>query len=738
MKRAPILAIWKRMLMVWIVPWIVYSFLLLGGYIPLWSGLFLPFMVAFVYSRYTYSSFTVPKSSLMVIYMFSLYLGLTKYLISYGISRIMLPLYPVVVILVILLLGYRGIRSWLSYMGTTERALGASTYALGILYGLWVYFLLFYNIVSFRFLMIVFVAYALFIYGIYLLQWSGKALQLRLENISFHPGTYLGTIGNPLTFNLNLLLASLIGTIGLYNLVSNRLIVWLFSLVTMMLTVYNTKRSVIVGAIAYLILLPMLIIKDIYFSMWLVLIYYLVLIGIVYWFMISDHPLPRRIRAALFAIVFSRRLDRSNIHPQIKYFAISTATTRFWLVISGIRTWLKSPLWGFGFEYVRRYLMEHRAVQTYYAEHTKGYDRSHNMYVDVLIEGGVIWFLSLLVINIPIIYSLWKFPAAFLMCVVIAIILLFLFWDIVFIMSYGYIIGWAYYFVKSPVLSIPFTVVVIVDTFMFLTAILALFRHISDMYKGYARSLVTSDLELAREQVDVALAICPYQDHHIVWRIEIIVKLIQLLESRKSSPVYAGKLASSIIEYENHIKITNYPDVFMAYVGYAYGVLHRLGCEECLEKAIFFFTNALKLNSFNESVVMSYANFLGNIGRWDSTCEVLESFIFSKYTSDPLGFVENMKQVFLEYQRNYLKYVYHKDIDEKFDIDSHLKNRIAWQAGRISPNIIKMYIFCLIETRRFTDAKLWLHFYEKMYKDADPAFIDEMFLKIKLSQLRNL
>ncbi|GEM_PF-3379083 len=738
MNRTAILAIWKKLILVWILPWVVYTSLLTLGVIPLWTGLFLPFLITIVYSRYTFSSFSLPKYFVTSLYMLSLYLGITIYFLESRHSQLPVPWPVIIAIVVVVLLAFRGIRSWITYMGTGERVLGATTYIYALLFGLWIYWLLLYKLVSIRMFMLVVLAYFIFHFAIYVLQISGKGFQLKLEKLKYRPGTYLGTIGNPLTFNLNLLMASLLGVWALYYLKTSLWFIWLIATVSVLSVLYNTKRSVIVGAIVYFLFLPIFLCLDFQFSWYWVFIYY-ILLGLFSWLVLNGKgPLSRRIRGNLFPLFYARHLRQLGIHPQIKFFTLSTATTRLYLALSGLKTWLKSPLWGFGFEYVRRYLIENRAIETYYAEHTKGYDRSHNMYVDILIEGGVVWFALLVYLLYPVFKHLFSYPATLLLGITIGVILMFLFWDITFVVSMGYLFGPVWIF-ESKAYLVPVWALYIVNAVMLLIVTITLFRYVADMYKGLARAVIPRGLDMAREEADKSLAICPFPDHNVVWRTEVVVKYIQVLDAQGTAPALAAKLATSITEYENHIKITNYPDSFLAYLGYAYGTLYRLGCKECLDKAIFYFEKSMELNPFNEATISAYANFAGNIKDWDRTCRILETIIHAKYSNDPDVFAEQMKEVFYDAVRAHRKYVLKIDeMPEDFDIDAHAMGRISWQPGRISPNLIKMYIFCLIEKQRYDEAKKWLRFYENFYKDADPAFVDEMFLKIKLGQLRNI
>ena len=738
MNKTAVLAIWKKMLLVWILPWIVYTALLVMRIIPLWTGLFLPYLIAITYSRYTYSSFSLPKYFVTTLYIFSLYVGMTAYLWGNRVESVLVPWAVVIGVVVIVMLAFRGIRSWLSYMGTEERVLGATTYLYAILFGLWIYWLLSYKLISQKDFMYIVLFYALLHFLIYLLQVSGKGFQLKLENLKFHPGTYLGTIGNPLTFNLNLFMASLLAVWALYNLNVPLWVIWSVATVLVLSILYNTKRSVIIGVLVYALLLPVFLFLDFHFAWYWILIYYgfLVIVG---WIILNGKgTISRRIRGSIFPLLYARRLKKIDVHPQIKFFAISTATTRWYLALSGLRTWLKSPLWGFGFEYVRRYLIEHRAIETYYAEHTKGYDRSHNMYVDILIEGGIIWLALLAYLMYPVGQNFMSYPAVALIALVIMSVLLFLFWDITFVISMGYLWG-VVWTTHTSVYNMPLWAVNVVDAILLLIVLLTLFRYVADMYKGLARAIIPRGLDMAREEADRSLAICPFPDHNIVWRSEVVVKYIQVLDAKGSSPALAAKLATSITEYEDHIRITNYPDSFLAYLGYAYGTLYRLGCKECLEKALYYFEQSMELNPFNEATISTYANFAGNIKDWDRACRILETIIHAKYSEDPDTFAEHMKDVFYDAVKTSRQFVLKTDdMPEDFDIDGHAKGRLSWQAGRVSPNLMKMYIFCLVQQGRHAEAKKWLRFYENYYKDADPAFVDEMFLKIKLGQLRNI
>ncbi len=738
MNKAATYAIWKKLILFWLLPWFLYTILLSSGIIPLWFGMISPFLVATVYSRYTASSFTIPKFLAMILYTLSGWFALLGWMLENKVGYLNIPVPAIGFLVIIFLLSFRGVRSWISYMGSTERALGGITYMYAALYGLWLFLLLRYKIISTDLLFGMMLFYSLYHWAVYILQISGLAFRIELKDQRHRPGSFIGTIGNPLTLNINILFATFLGALSLQLLFHIAWLPWIYSIIGLLLALYNTKRSVIVGGAVYVLLFPVFLWMFYSLPWYLVFLYYLLVVGSFYILLKGNFSLSQRMRGTLFPLFYAWELKNMPIHPQIKYFAISTTTTRLYLIKSGIKTWLRSPIWGFGFEYVRRYLMEHRAVETYYAEHKKGYDRSHNMYVDLLIEGGLIGFITFAVL----LYFIGQFatfsPAALLMWIVTLSVLFFAFWDIVFVYGLSLPVGILLYNFSFPSYQVPVHVLGFLLMLMVVVLILALFRHVSDMFKGFSRANIVKSLDDAKEGAEVALAIMPYQDENVVWWMEIAVKYLQALEASGKSPAVAGRLAARVIEYADHIKVTNYPDTFLAYIGYAYGILHRLGCQECLEKALFYFEKSMEINPFNETTISTYANFLGNIGQWDKTCNVLEKLIHTKYTEDPFKFLENLKEVIYDSSVKGWKFVRKEDLPETFDIDNAVKGRISWQSGRISPSLIKMYIYCLVEKKDYDKAKMWLKFYEALYKDADPAYIDEMFLKIKLGQLRNI
>ena len=738
MNKAATYGIWKKLVVFWLLPWFLYTILLVSGMVPLWIGVLAPFLVATVYSRYTASSFTVPKFLAMILYTISGWFAILSWLLEKGGQYVDVPIPILGFILIVILLSFRGIRSWLSYMGSTERALGGITYIFAALYGMWIYILLRYKLMSLQLLLWIILIYSLYHLIIYILQISGIAFRMELKDQRLRPGSFIGTIGNPLTLNINILFATFLGVLALDLLFHIPWLSWLYSILGLLLVLYNTKRSVIVGAAVYVFLFPIFLWFFYSLPWYLVILYYLAIAGGFYVLLQGNFSLSQRIRGTIFPLLYAWNLKKVNIHPQVKYFAIATTTTRLYLIISGIKTWLRSPIWGFGFEYVRRYLMEYRAVETYYAEHRKGYDRSHNMYVDLLIEGGLVG----LPVFFILLYMIGRYsavsPPALLIWIVILSVLFFAFWDIVFIYGLSFPIAMVLYAYSFPVYEVPLSGIVFLLVLMVFVLIFSIFRHVSDMFNGFSRANIVKSLDDAKEGAEVALAIMPYQDENVVWWMEVVVKYLQALEASGRSPAVAGRLAARLVEYVDHIKITNYPDTFLAYIGYAYGILHRLGCQECLEKALFYFDKAMEINPFNEATVSAYANFLGNIGQWDKTCEILEKLIYTKYTPEPFQFLEQLKEVIYDYSVKMWQFVKRDELPETFDIDSAVKGRISWQAGRISPNLMKMYIYCLVEKKDYDRAKEWLRFYEALYKDADPAYIDEMFLKIKLGQLRNI
>ena len=217
---------------------------------------------------------------------------------------------------------------------------------------------------------------------------------------------------------------------------------------------------------------------------------------------------------------------------------------------------------------------------------------------------------------------------------------------------------------------------------------------------------------------------------------KIIIKYIQVIETKKTSLNELVRLSTRVVEHKDHIDITNYPDTLLGIIAYAYGILHILGCKECLDKAIDLFERAIDINPFNETVIVLYAKLMGNLGRWDDAINILEKIIIPKYTREPLKFVEELKEAMTDALSYREKFVGVKN--KITDIDEYVKDVLAARSSRISSDILKMYIYALIQQKRLDDAKGWLTLYESLYKDADLAFIDEMFLKVKLGQLRNI
>lgn len=734
------LLIWKHFLVVWLLPWIMYTALLVLRLVPLWSGLFLPFLVALVYSRYTHSAFSLPKYTLVSLYIFSLYAGISTEFFRYNLSSVDVPIIAILVIIVIVALAFRGRRSWISYFGTDERVLGAMTYIYMILYSVWIYWLLYYDFIDTRAFMLYLIGYAIFIFSIYFLQISGLAFRLPLERISFEPGMFIGTIGNPLTFNLNLLIAAALGTFASYFVLNDTRVIWIFSVLALLLITYNVKRSVIVGGVVYFTLLPLFLFWEFRFSFIWVVAYYIILL-LVTWILFNKKPLSKiveSIKRNLFTLIYPIKLKSLNVHPQIKYFIIGASTTRIWLTISGLKTWLSSPIWGVGFECVRRYLMFNRAYETYYAEHTKGYDRSHNMYIDILIEGGIIWLASVILLMFPVFQVIKGYYASSIIVFIVMIVLLFLFWDIVFLMATTYLVGYSMYveglfgvFTIRIYWLLPLLVLLLV------VLITSLFRHLSNMYKGLVRSLWTKREWLSTlETYSVVLGTYPFEDHSVVQSLDIVVKYIQVLEAKKTSLNELVRLSTRTVEYEDYIDITNYPDTLLGIIAYAYGILHILGCKECIDRAIDFFERSIAINPFNETVIILYAKLMGNLGRWDDVIDILEKIIIPKYTNDPLKFVEELKNAMTDALNHRERFVGVKN--KITNLDEYVKTILADRTSLISSDILKMYIYALIQQKRFVDAKGWLALYESLYKDADLAFIDEMFLKVKLGQLRNI
>lgn len=675
-------------------------------------GLLLIVAVMLLLSGFTFSSFSTPK-----------YVGLASGVAGVWagfVSRVHSPLihvpvfYAVAIILVLILAFLRGFRWRVSWWGTLDRMLGGITWLWVLLYSVWVYEAVNLGFIGIWDVFTVISVSWLIEVAIFLLQHFRIAFVF--SGLNPGPGRTVGTIGNPLSLNQFLFLAGA-GAVEWLHYFDGGL-VWLELLLAFLvvaLVLLNFKRTT---AVASLISLVGLSVYGLWVGrgqlwLWLAVLILLMVVGLLYW----KYGIHRRLQRALKQYAAYRYLVR-KYGPHVPLMIIGPAFTRPYIWISALVLWLKSPIWGYGFEQIRRYLMEVRHPYTYYAEHQRGYDRSHNWFLDLLVEGGLLWFIFVIFWLFSGVRAFSSFPALVLFGAYV-IHLLFLFNEI------SAMTMWA---AIAPLSGICGSSNLILPVWVFLAvipvALLAVLRNLADIYAGYGRAIRQRNLSGGRERYRFALEVFPFQDEYIMRLVETDVLILRAADGAGNvSGELVKELVSEILDFERHVSVTNYPDTLLGYLGYAYGWLSRLGCEECKQKAINLFESALSVNPYNEEVVSLFANFLGNIGAWNEAVDVLIGYLRRKLGDD--GFEVVCKKIY-RVAEDYLQFAGSGERVRSF-LAKLPKSRPGW----IGENIVKMAIFAAVRAGNKVLAEKLLKLYECLYVEKDEYFYDEMFIALK-------
>ncbi len=702
--------IWQKGM---VLPLCVLAFSGVGVAIMPKLGLLLVVVVMLLLSGFTFSSFSTPKQVGLAAGVAGVWLGVLGRIPG---GWIEVPVFYIGVIVLVLVLSLlRGSRWRITWWGTLDRMLGGITWLWVFLYSLWIYTVLSLGYVS-----------PTDVFAVIALAWVVEVIIFLLQHFKIAfvfaglnpgPGRTVGTIGNPLSLNQFLFLAGAGAVEWIHHSAGNW--TWLeiaLGLLIVVLILLNFKRTTAIASVFGLVGL-------VAYGVWIGRREWWVWFGLgvalsVVLFMYWKLDIHRRIfRAIRYHAIYRKLVQKYG--PAIPLMIIGPSFTRPYIWLSAYRLWLRSPIWGYGFEQIRRYLMEVRHPYTYYAEHQKGYDRSHNWFLDLLVEGGVLWFVIILLWLVSGSLAFSSLPALILLGAYF-IHLFFLFneisamtiWATVFPLS-GLGLRWG-----SVVIPVWLLLVIVP------LAILSVLRELSDIYAGYGRAMRQKNLTEARESYRAALRVFPFQDEYVTRLMETDVIILRTADGTGNVPTeLARELVSDILEHQNHVSITNYPDIVLGYLGYAYGWLYRLGCEECKNKAIELFESALSINPYNEEVISLFANFLGNVGEWDRTVEVLVSYLKRKLGCEDLRDVcDKLYQIVEEYLEL---------VGSSLEPRQFLARLPASRPGWIGENIVKMAIFAAIRSGQKSTAEALLKVYDCLFVNKDEYFYDEMFVALK-------